>query len=219
MGLPMIVRVAQRVSDMKVGEVLVAAGNKIICNVLKKYKIRCILTKHSHQSGTDRINEAFQKIKKKKYKIIINLQGDLPYFEKELIIKIISTMKKEDTDIGTAVCDLKSKELNNPNLVKANVLIDKNGFGRALDFNRIVKSKKNNFHHIGVYGFKPRTLEKFVSLKESKKEIKRNLEQMRAIENKMPISIVKVKANPISVDTLEDLKKIRVFFNNRVKKI
>ena len=93
----------------------------------------------------------------------------------------------------------------------------KSTFSTATDFHRNITTGHNDFayHHIGIYGFTNKALIKYVNLKRSKLELERNLEQMRALENGMKIKLAKVKENPPSVDTLFDLKKIRLFFREK----
>tara|TARA_B100000989_G_C19529822_1_gene468961 strand:- start:1244 stop:1888 length:645 start_codon:yes stop_codon:yes gene_type:complete len=214
----MIVRVANLAKSLKLGEVLVASGNEKISAILNKFNIDSVLTENSHISGTDRIFEAFKKIKIKKINLIINLQGDIPYFSKELISRLIFLMKDKTIDIGTAVTELKKNDLKNLNIVKAHAVLNKLGIGKAKDFNRTVDSLKNNHHHIGVYAFKPESLEMFVKLDSSASEKKRNLEQMRALDNKMNLKVIKVLETPLSVDTLDDLKVARNFFKKYKKR-
>ena len=109
---------------------------------------------------------------------------------------------------------MESFEINDKNIVKANVVLDKNNEGFAKDFVRFTKSQKNFYHHIGLYVYSSFSLKKFVNLKQTFNEVDRSLEQMRALDNKMNIKVVKLKSNPPSVDTLEDLKKIRLLFKN-----
>ena len=106
-----------------------------------------------------------------------------------------------------------NKVLNNKNIVKVitNSKLTKYNFPHANDFKRIVKTKKNVYQHIGVYIFKVETLKNFVNLKQSKKEIKNKLEQMRAIDNGIKINVTLASKPSIGIDTLEDyveLKKI-----------
>ena len=89
---------------------------------------------------------------------------------------------------------------------------ENNNEGFAIDFCRIIKNHKFFYHHIGLYIYTHDSLNKFIKLKQSQNELKRNLEQMRAMDNNMKIKLVKVKEIPPSVDTLEDLKKIRLLF-------
>ena len=109
---------------------------------------------------------------------------------------------------------LKDEELDDKNIVKAKVCLDRNNQGFAEDFLRTINSKKNWFHHIGLYVYRPKVLEKFVRLEQTKNEFDRKLEQMRAMDNFMKIKLVKVEDTPPSVDTMYDLKKIRLLFNS-----
>lgn len=211
-GIPMIVRVANRAKAMNIGEVIVASGNKSICKILRENSIECFLTSENHKSGTDRIYEVFKKNFKKNIDVILNIQGDLPYFRSELIYETIDLMNDKTIDIGSAVCDLKEEEILDKNIVKAYVELDKKNHGIAIDFVREIKEKKNYYHHIGIYAYRPDTIKKFIKLKQTQIEKKRRLEQMRALENGMRIKVVKVRENPPSIDTFDDLKKIRLFF-------
>ena len=212
LGTPMIVRVANRAKDMNIGEVIVASGNRSICKVLKDNSIKCFLTSENHKSGTDRIFEAFKKTSNENIDVILNIQGDLPYFRDGLVSSTIDLMNDKTVDIGSAVCDLREEEILDSNIVKANVELDPRNQGFAIDFVRKVRDIKNYYHHIGIYAFRPDSIEKFINLKQTQIEKERRLEQMRALENGMKIKLVKVKENPPSVDTLFDLKKIRLFF-------
>ena len=116
------------------------------------------------------------------------------------------------TEIGSAVCDLHTSEFKDKNVVKAKVKLDRNNEGFAIDFCRIIENKEFFYHHIGLYIYSHDSLKKFVKLSQSQNEIKRKLEQMRAMDNNIKIKLVKVKEIPPSVDTLEDLKKIRLLF-------
>ena len=211
-GMPMIVRVANAAKNLKLGKVLVASGNKKISTILDRFNIESVSTKNTHKSGTDRIFEAFEKKKYKNIKLIINIQGDLPYFSRELITKLIFLMRDKTVEVGTAVTELKKNEINDPNIVKACANLNKFGIGKATDFKRNIDSLKNYYHHIGVYAFKPESLGIFVKLSSTNLEKKRKLEQMRALENNMNLKVIKVLEKPLSVDTIKDLKKARNFF-------
>ena len=87
-GLPMIVRVAQSAKELKLGRVIVGTDSSEILNICKKNKIESMMTKTEHKSGTDRINEVYSNIEEE-FDLIINLQGDLPVFRKELFEKTI----------------------------------------------------------------------------------------------------------------------------------
>ena len=214
LGIPMIVIVANKAKRVGVGEVVVATDSKKILNICKNFKINSIMTSINHKSGTDRVYEAYKK-RKMDFNLVINLQGDLPYFRNELLFKTIDLFNDKKTQIGTAVCELEDHELNDFNVVKSKVKWTGEGIGKALDFIRISK-RKDLFHHIGIYVYNPKILEKFVNLKPSRNEISRKLEQMRALDNSINISIAKVKYNPPSVDTYSDLKQIRKLFRRKL---
>ena len=165
--------------------------------------------------------EFLKLLKKKKYKnikLIINIQGDLPYFSRELITKLIFLMRDKTVEVGTAVTELKKNEINDPNIVKACANLNKFGIGKATDFKRNIDSLRNYYHHIGVYAFKPESLGIFVKLSSTKLEKKRKLEQMRALENNMNLKVIKVLEKPLSVDNIKDLKKARNFFKRMKSK-
>ena len=163
-----------------------------------------------HESGTDRVYEAYE-LQKKKYDIIINLQGDLPLFDRNLLEGLIKLFDDDKVQIGTAVCNLENDEVEDENIVKAKVLLE-NNIGYVKDFKRKISSKLNYYHHIGVYAFRPKVLKKFINLNQSKNEVQRRLEQLRAMDNNLKIKTVKVDYNPPSVDTINDLRKIRLIF-------
>ena len=214
-GIPMIIRVAKNAIKTNLGEVVVATDSKRILNICNLYKVSCVLTDLSHPSGTDRIFEAY-KLKKKKFDLVINLQGDLPCFERNLLSKTIDLFKDKRTQIGSAVCDLTESEINDLNIVKAKVLLDKDDSGFAIDFKRKVLNSKGFYHHIGIYIYKPEILEKFVKYPPSINEKNRKLEQMRALDNSIKIKLVKLKHNPPSIDTKTDLKKIRSYMKKLI---
>ena len=211
----MIVKVAKKSKNLNVGDVVVASGNEEICEVLNKFNIKNVLTSKNHKSGTDRVYEAFKKMCEDENELIINIQGDLPYFSDSLIFSIIELMKNKHVDIGSAVCGLEQNELNDFNVVKAEVVF-KNKFGYATNFLRETDHFTNLYHHIGIYAFRPNTLKKFVNLKQTQEEVSRGLEQMRALNNNMKIGLVKVSNNPVSIDSIDDLKKIRLLLRKNL---
>ena len=116
-------------------------------------------------------------------------------------------------EIATLASTLQAEETNDMNVVKVftKEKIEKLPFATASDFDRKITSGHDDFayHHIGIYGFTKEALIKYVTLKRSKLELERNLEQMRAFENNMKIKVGFVSSKPLSVDTEEDLKKIK----------
>ena len=209
-GKPMVQRVAERAKNLGFKDVIVATDSNEIFNLCKQTKIRVIMSLKKHESGTDRVYEAYE-LQKKNYDIIINLQGDLPLFDRNLLDGLIKLFDDDKVQIGTAVCNLENNEVEDENIVKAKVLLE-NNIGYVKDFKRKISSKLNYYHHIGVYAFRPKVLKKFINLNQSKNEVQRKLEQLRAMDNNLKIKTVKVDYNPPSVDTINDLRKIRLIF-------
>ena len=209
----MIVHVYEAAVKSNSGDVYVATPDQKIIDVIINNGGKAIKTSENHKTGTDRIFEVFEKILKKKTDIIINLQGDMPNINPQAINELVSYMKENRCDIATLASELNIKlELNNPNVVKVAVKenLSQKMFVNALDF---VRSELNQnykyYHHIGIYGFTNKALMRYVSLKRSKLEQERNLEQLRALENKMSIHVGYLKTSPLSVDTEEDLIEVK----------
>ncbi len=121
--------------------------------------------------------------------------------------------------IATLATKLNSiKDLENKNIVRVDIKkeIQINNFANALDFFRLKNIDKSNFyyHHVGIYGYQYETLKKFISLKRSDNEINRSLEQMRAMDNDISISVGLTDSYPLGVDTIEDLEEIRNIMKN-----
>ena len=129
----------------KIGRVIVATEDKKISDEIKKYNGNVILTSKKHQSGTDRIWEAFKKLKDKNLKYIINLQGDEPTICPKDIMRLNKTVIKNKFDICTLALKIKSnKSLSNKNIVKVitNQKISYINASRAKLFTRNIKKKK-----------------------------------------------------------------------------
>ena len=211
-GEPMIVHVYKRAKEANIANVIVAAGNVEIKEVIENIGGEAILTSSNHESGSDRIFEALNIYdKESKFDNIINLQGDLPNIHKDALFRIISLLELNDADISTLGVKISSEEeFLNPNIVKAYIKnISESNY--VDDFDRRFDIGKEEFlyHHVGIYGYKRKALEAFVGFDQSKAEIERKLEQMRAIENGMKIVLGLIDELPISVDTQEDLEIAR----------
>jgi 3-deoxy-manno-octulosonate cytidylyltransferase (CMP-KDO synthetase) len=210
----MILHVYEIAIKAKIGEVFVATPDREIADIIESHGGKATITNKNHQTGTDRIFEVFQKELKSEPEFIVNLQGDMPNLNPLAIYNLIEHMKKKTCDIGTLASELSNLELNDPNVVK--VITSKNiekekEFSNALDFFRASKNSRTNsvYHHIGIYAFTNKALIRYVSLKRSKLEIERKLEQLRALENQMKIEVGYIKDCPLSVDTEKDLEEIK----------
>ena len=211
-GLSIISHVFRRAQEANIGEVVVATEDQEIVDDVVKNGGRAILTSKAHKTGTDRIYEAFQKLEIKDVDLIMNLQGDEPAIDTEDIVILNKKMIKNRSDMGTLACKIKNfKDLENKNIVKVITKknIDKDQFCEANTFLRISKNVENIYHHIGIYCYSTKTLDKFVNLKQSKNEIDNKLEQLRALDNNIIINVALAKSSPIGVDTEEDYLAIK----------
>ena len=219
-GISIINHVYEKAKSSKIGEVFVATGDEEIFEEVTKKGGKCILTEKEHQTGTDRIFEAYQKLELNNIDYVINLQGDEPLINPEDIKRLNSYVTLNNLDLGTLAANIVSEgKLNDNNIVKVKTSenLKKKDFSLALDFNRsFSKSETNVYHHIGIYQYKIETLKKFVNLKQSKKEKMLKLEQMRALENNIKIHVKLIDEAPIGIDTMQDyidIKKIMSYKN------
>jgi len=214
-GKPMIVHVMERALEADMGPVYVACGEEEIANAIDAVGGNAIITEADHQSGTDRIKEALEIIDSKgEFDTVINLQGDLPTLQPNIVHDVLAPIKKGDFDMATLVHEISDEEEEqNPNVVKAVISLNKddNSLGKALYFSRSPVPYGNAvcYHHIGIYAFKRDALEKFTSLPQSPLEKSEKLEQLRALENDMTIGVSVVNTVPFGVDTEEDLERAR----------
>ena len=212
--LSIISHVFKRAQETNIGEVIVATEDQEILDDVIKNGGRAILTGKNHKTGTDRIYEAFQKLKLKDVDLIMNLQGDEPEINIEDIIILNKKMINSQCKIGTLAAKIKDlKDLDNKNIVKVVTKenLDKNNFSEALSFLRSSSKTINIYHHIGIYCYTVETLKKFIELNQSKNEIENRLEQLRALDNNITINVSQADSSPIGVDTEEEylaLKKI-----------
>ena len=202
-GIPMIIQVYRQVlKAKKLDKVIVAIDDEKTQNELKKFDVPGVMTSNFHQSGTDRIAEA---LKDEDADIVVNIQGDEPEIEPELIDDLVSLFENSDTEMGTAVTsDLTVEDFENPDVVK--VKIDEKGL--AVNFSRQPMNGNRIFRHIGIYAFKTPILEKFIQLPPSNREKEKKLEQMRALDNEIPIHTIITDYKGRGVDKIEDIKRL-----------
>ena len=209
----MILHVYEAAQKTNTGDVYVATPDQKIIDVVTKNGGKAILTEVNHQTGTDRIYEVFKNHLKSEPDLIINLQGDMPNIDPKAITNLVSYMSEGKCDIGTLASTFSSEsELADENNVKVATKnkLKINQFDQAIDFFRQdTKEYENYFHHVGIYAFTNKALVRYVSLKRSKLELERKLEQLRALENSMSIHVGYINSSPLSVDTKKDLMEVR----------
>ena len=223
-GVPMLIRVANIAKS--VDEVTIATDEVEVQKLCEKYGFQAVLTSNKHISGTDRIAECAKKLNLKAKEIIINVQGDEPFLEKEVILTLRNLMKIRKVRDGqypfmaTCVKEISAKEAENPNQVKAifNHKSDAIYFSRAkIPYDREnIMDKRNYYGHLGIYAFSMESLQEFCELPKSNLEEIEKLEQLRAIENGRTIAIAKVKSESFGIDTKEDLALALQKFKDRI---
>ncbi|MES2627395.1 MAG: 3-deoxy-manno-octulosonate cytidylyltransferase [Bacteroidota bacterium] len=213
-GLPMVQRVYQQAFKAKgVDEVYVATDDKRIFDCVEQFGGKAIMTAEDHPSGTDRIYEAYTRTGVSA-DLVINVQGDEPYIQPEQIEQVISIFSNPEVQVGTLVKAITSTtDLFNINKVKAVVSVN----GRALYFSRqplpyfkgfpeeMWTAKHQYYKHIGMYAFRPATLEKLVKLPVSTLERAESLEQLRWLEHGFDIYTAVTELEAHAIDTPEDL--------------
>jgi len=212
-GLSIISHVFKKAADANIGEVFVATGDQEIIDDVKKNGGQAILTGDHHKTGTDRIYEALKKLGKSGIELVINLQGDEPLMNIEDMRQLHSQMIKTKSELGTSASNIVDQNFHEEqNVVKVitKESLEKSDFPEALSFLRkSINTSKNIYHHLGIYCYQLETLKKFVSLRQSKNEIKNRLEQLRALDNNIKINVSLAKEAPIGVDTKEDFMAIK----------
>ncbi|MCE9522213.1 MAG: 3-deoxy-manno-octulosonate cytidylyltransferase [Alphaproteobacteria bacterium] len=217
-GEPMIVHVWRRAIEAKTGRVVVAAAEAAIVEAIVRAGGEAVLTDPSHPSGSDRAFEALKKVDPAgRHDVVVNLQGDLPTLDPALIASVLAPLGDAAIDIATLATEIcEPSERTNPNVVKAVVAFTEGTVqGRALYFTRATAPSGEGplYHHIGIYAYRRRALERFVSLPPSPLEKREKLEQLRALEAGMTIAVRIVDAVPLGVDTPEDLARARQFLD------
>ena len=214
---PMITHVWKKAVSANIGPVYVATDSDLIFqNILNEGGLS-VLTDKNLPSGTDRVHQALTKIDpKNKFKYVINLQGDLPELDPELLITLRNLLINNDWDLTTLVSKININEAKKEQIVKTAINWINTNIGRAIYFSRspIPNGAKEYWHHIGIYGWKRKSLEKFVNLEISELENTEKLEQLRALEANMSIGVAKVNFNFGGIDTLDDLIACRKRFTN-----
>ena len=202
-GKPMVIRTAEQASKAKnLDKVIIAIDNDETYHALKDFNYELVMTSRQHNSGTDRICEVVRHFNN--FDIIINIQADEPFIDPTLIDKLVETHYDKSVQMSTLVStQISQRDYDNVSIVKA--ILDKNNF--AIDFKRQCVS---NYKHLGVYGYTKKTLLNFVSLAPTANEKRRNLEQMRALDNGIKIKAILTDKDSLSINTLHDLSHINL---------
>lgn len=213
-GIPMIVHVLRRATEANIGPVVVAAAEAEIVDAVQEAGGKAVLTNPDHPSGSDRIYEALTQCDPDgKHDAVINVQGDLPTMDPEIVRIAFSILADPDVDIATLGTEITDEaERTDPNVPRAIAALNEmNTVARALYFTRGAAPWGDgpHFHHIGLYAYRRAALERFVTLPPGVLEQREQLEQLRALEAGMRIDIACVDTVPLGVDTPADLARAR----------
>ena len=224
-GLPMVVRVAQRAALSNASQVVVAADSIEIVQACQAHGVRAMLTQVNHPSGSDRLAEASALLGLKPHDVVVNVQGDEPLINPELINQVAELLVQRPTaSMSTAAHEIHElAEFTNPNVVK--VVIDQNQL--ALYFSRApIPWWRDGFakgiqslpqpaplRHVGIYAYRVGFLQSFPTLQAAPIETGEALEQLRALwhGHKIAVHITPDVPGP-GVDTPEDLERVRALY-------
>ena len=214
-GRPLIVWVAEAVRRSPIlAEVIVATDSSEIADACKKHSAQVSMTSPRHLSGTERIHEVSQSIAADVY---INVQGDEPLVRPAHISKLAELIENPQVLVATLKTPTSGDETTSPNAVK--VVTDL--AGRALYFSRSTipfdrdRLRPPYFKHLGLYAYRKSALESFVRWPESTLERAERLEQLRFLENGVPVYVAETPYDAIGVDTEEDLRRVQVILEQR----
>lgn len=203
LGKPMLQHVYERAKKAKLlNEIIIATDSREIKNAAEKFGAKVKLTGKC-DSGTDRIRSI---IKRKKCDVVVNIQGDEPLIEPNLIDKLVGQFSDVKVEVSTAATDISEKEFRSKNIVK--VVTDKNS--NALYFSRSpipAGARWGAKKHIGIYAYRKKVLLKSKKFR-SKLADAEDLEQLAFLENGVKIKVIMVKYSGVAVDKPSDIKKV-----------
>jgi 3-deoxy-manno-octulosonate cytidylyltransferase (CMP-KDO synthetase) len=208
LGKPLIGVVYEAVRSSSLpSEVIIATDSDEIMAVCRDHGWNARLTSSQHRSGTERVHEISNT---ELAEVYINVQGDEPLVRAEQIASLLQVMENPAAQVGTLMTPATVEDIRNPNAVK--VVTDLSG--RALYFSRAAipfdrdNSNPKYFKHLGLYAYRKAALDKFVGLPESFLEQSERLEQLRFLENGVPIHLGETPYDSVGVDTEEDLERV-----------
>jgi 3-deoxy-manno-octulosonate cytidylyltransferase (CMP-KDO synthetase) len=207
-GVPLLARVYQGVRRCAaLDQVVVATDSEEIMRFCEQQGFAARMTSAAHRSGTERVHEIAAAIPADIY---LNVQGDEPLTRPEHIESLIAVTQSAGVEVGTLKTPAAEVDVNNPSAVK--VVTD--ATGRALYFSRAtIPHDRDRVHpryykHLGFYGYRKDALDKFVRWPESSLEHSERLEQLRFLENGVPIYVAETPFDTVGVDTEEDVHRV-----------
>ncbi|MDY0380907.1 MAG: 3-deoxy-manno-octulosonate cytidylyltransferase [Candidatus Cloacimonadaceae bacterium] len=210
-GKPMIQHVWERVIRSQLfDDVIIATDDLKISSVAQNFGAVVMLTDSSLPSGTDRVAAVAEYLEEDS--VILNVQGDEPLISLEALKTLLKAFEDEEVMIASLMTPFENEEdILNPNMVKVVTDSKQNAiyFSRSpIPYNRDSSPDCRYFRHIGIYGFRYAALMHFVKLPPGKLEAIEKLEQLRALENGIPIRMLSTDYQGIGIDTPEDMEKV-----------
>lgn len=213
-GKTLIRRVYERARLAKVPDaVLVATDHEAIAEEVRSFGGTPVMTSPECPTGTDRLAEVVRQ--HREFDIIVNVQGDEPMINPEIIDQLALMLKdRPDLDMATAATPLLEEEYDDPAAVKVVV----NQRGEALYFSRsIIPFPRHPFatpplKHVGIYAYRRDFLLAYAEMEQTPLEVTESLEQLRALERGYKIGVILEDAPGIGIDTEEDLRKAELYF-------
>jgi 3-deoxy-manno-octulosonate cytidylyltransferase (CMP-KDO synthetase) len=212
-GEPLITRVVERVLEHDlVDQLVVATDSTRVAEVAQRAGVAAVLTRESHQTGTDRVAEVAAQPGFTAFDVVVNIQGDEPFLAREALAGAVARVEQGD-DIGTAAAPLDPGLAADPGRIK--VVTD--AAGRALYFSRSVIPYRREpgepaqdlyWQHVGIYAYTRAVITRWPSLAPSPAERAERLEQLRALHHGLTIGVARLR-DPVlpGVDTAEDLRR------------
>jgi 3-deoxy-manno-octulosonate cytidylyltransferase (CMP-KDO synthetase) len=213
--IPLVVHTYRRAKmSKKLDDLYICCDDKKIYQTVKKFGAKAIMTSKHHKNGTERINEAYKKLKKN-YDIIVDIQGDEPLISPFHIDQVVNFhIKNLKADIILPTLKIKIK--NNTNIVK--VIKDKQNYVLYLSRGNIpfeFKKRLNFFNkHLSIVSFRPDSLEKFAQSAKTHLEKVEDIELLRALEIGLKIKSLNLNGDSFSVDVPEDFEKASEVMTN-----
>lgn len=217
-GKPVIQHVYEKVAAV-LEAAYVATDDERIYDVVKSFGGQVVMTRTDHKSGTDRIEEAIEKIGGE-WDVVVNVQGDEPFVAKSQLDTICHCFDDPTTQIATLGKPFESMEaVQNPNSPK--IVVDNMGF--AMYFSRsvipYVRGKEKSswlthypfLKHLGIYAYRKDVLRKVTQLPQSSLEIAESLEQLRWLQNGFKIKVGTTDVETVGIDTPQDLERAEEF--------
>ena len=223
-GKYVIQRVVEQVGAV-LDDVYVATDDERIYNTVTSMGAKAVMTRSDHQSGTDRIAEALEKIGGN-FDVVVNIQGDEPFIQKSQIETVVACFNDADTQIATLGKKFATiEEAKNPNSPK--IILDNRSY--AMYFTRAlapyIRGKEESqwlnvypfLKHIGLYAYRTEVLREVTKLPQSPLELAEGLEQLRWLQNGYKIKVGLTEAETVGIDTPEDLRRAELFLTEQSK--